>query len=187
TSTARRSSSEACTSALAASTERRTRPNRSISHEAPRPNWYWLYGLGTLIAGKPGRLSVLNRVKSEPVGVDSLSRCRLQDAFADTCGHRLAEALSRCRRASVIRSTAARSSRLEALERSMSEVNPASLKRAHQSSRWVGSVLTTLVTPAAWLVAAPDQCAGSAGRGGEKLGPTAQPASSAAGRSLSNV
>src|SRR6266850_7099496 len=125
--------------------------------------------------GTPGIDAAPKLVKTAPVGVVSLSLWRVYDAFASTRGKNAALATSRSVRASVMRSTAARRSRFEAVLRSISDTSIGSWKVVHQVTTACGSVLRDLVA-----VAAGDHCGGTRASGRVKFGPTEHPSGMAA-------
>src|SRR5882757_9082486 len=114
--------------------------------------------------GAPGMLAFPKPVNTAPVVVVSLNRCRVNDAFAVAVGKKAAAATSLCVRASVMRKTAARRSRLEAVLRSISEDSVGSWKVLHQFTTACGSVLIEFDA-----VDVADQAAGTCGSGREKL------------------
>src|SRR5258708_24749589 len=130
------------------------------------------------MAETPGILTLLNRVNTAPLGVASLMRWRVKEAFADRVDQKLAAETSRSARDSVIRSTAARKSRFDDRERSMSDDSAGSLNLAHQVERSAAPMSTVLVACAAGAVDEFDHCAGTEGVGRVNCGPTVHPSGS---------
>ena len=149
-----------------------------------------------LMPATPGRCRLPAEVKSEPVGVVSLMRWRVNEASTATVGQYAAAEIARCARASSIRSNAARRSRFDGTARSINEPNIASLKPFHQPRSSADCSVASLTGAGAdsgcagpcsvvtlRAIARSDQCAGVCGVGRTKLGPTLQAAVSATSES----